>query len=129
VRFLSCEPLLGPVNLGFVENDGYKLNCLTGEQKDMGRPCESLNQKVDWVIVGGESGKQARRCNTEWIRSIVSQCKAASVPCFVKQLGGNLSDSDLSECGRATGKSMAHPKGGDPSEWPEDLRVREFPQP
>ncbi len=42
---------------------------------------------VDWVIVGGESGPGARPCDVGWIRDIVQQCRAASVPVFVKQLG------------------------------------------
>lgn len=50
-------------------------------------------------------------------RSLVEQCCAASVPVFVKQLGTNPSSIQLK-----------HPKGGDWSEWPEDLRVREFPE-
>jgi protein gp37 len=62
VRFLSCEPLLEPVDLG----------SLAG---------------IDWVIVGGESGHGARDCDLEGIRSIVQQCKDAAVPVFVKQLG------------------------------------------
>lgn len=122
VRFLSVEPLLGPVDLQLVENDGYKLNCLSGRQTDMGRPCENSDARIDWVIVGGESGKGARPCNVEWIRSIVQQCKAAGVPCFVKQLGANVffDHTNLN--------SIKHPKGGDPSEWPADLVVREFPK-
>jgi len=110
VRFLSVEPLLGPVDLGFDRN------VPKGEHM------------LDWIICGGESGPKARPCNIEWIRSIVEQCKSASVPCFVKQLGGNLSDADLDDCSKSSGKSMAHKKGGDPAEWPSDLRVREFPE-
>jgi protein gp37 len=121
VRFLSCEPLLGPVKL-----ENYLLPTLQdvrtiyrGENPDYPR--------IHWVISGGESGKNARRSEIVWHRSIINQCKAAGVACFMKQLGGNLGDADLSECSRAVGKSMAHPKGGDIAEWCEDLRVREFP--
>lgn len=103
VRFLSVEPLLGPVDLS------------TSEKGDVMAP-------VDWVIVGGESGPGARPCNVEWIRDIVRQCKAAGVPCFVKQLGSN----PIMEPGPITWP-CEHPKGGEPDEWPEDLRVREFP--
>ena len=89
-------------------------------------------RRLDWVIVGGESGPKARNCFVRWIRSIRDQCKAASVPCFVKQLGshpidysGTLGkDVDLSRF-RTFFKDR---KGGDPSEWPPDLRVREYPE-
>ncbi|MCC7139795.1 MAG: hypothetical protein IT460_15335 [Planctomycetes bacterium] len=50
------------------------------------------------------------------------QCREAGVPCFVKQLGARLSFHGI---GVITPK---HPKGGDPTEWPSDLRVREFPE-
>lgn len=71
---------------------------------------------IHWVIVGGESGPCARPCNVEWIRSIVQQCKAAGVPVFCKQMG--------SVWAKANGGDK---KGGDISEWPLDLRIREFP--
>jgi protein gp37 len=97
--------------------------------------------KLDWLIVGGESGPGARPCNIKWIRSAVEQCKAAGVPVFVKQLGARpvcsteaaevaagIYPTDRGPAGRrAEPWVMRHPKGGDPSEWPEDLRVREFP--
>lgn len=63
VRFLSCEPLLGPLpNL----------------------PLEGIH----WVIVGGESGPKARPMNVEWVREIRDQCAQAGVPFFFKQWGG-----------------------------------------
>lgn len=63
VRFLSLEPLLGPLN-----------------NLDL--------QNIDWVIVGGESGPGARAITPEWVTSIRDQCNAASVPFFFKQWGG-----------------------------------------
>jgi protein gp37 len=63
VRFLSIEPLIGPIG---------KLN-LAG---------------IDWVIVGGESGPKARPMQPDWVRSIRDQCKAAGVAFFFKQWGG-----------------------------------------
>lgn len=103
---------------------------------------------IDWVIVGGESGPHARPCNVAWIRSVIEQCQAAGVACFVKQLGANpqhTSDCDWEEFCRPwpdgvyfdcpeDGEDsplriiLRDPKGGDPAEWPEDLRVRQFPQ-
>jgi len=124
VRFLSCEPLLGPVNIANVE---CWLTAETGALPLGSKP----KCGIDWVIVGGESGKGARPCDIQWIRGIVSQCKAARVPCFVKQLGAKVSGRDLehpdNEGYGVHDVRLDHPKGGDPSEWPEDLRVREFP--
>lgn len=75
---------------------------------------------IHWVIVGGESGRGARPFHVEWARSIVRQCKAAGVPPFVKQLGAVPVDQLGPLLIRA-------PKGGDPGEWPEDLRIRQMP--
>ena len=62
---------------------------------------------------------------------MVKQCKDASVPCFVKQLGSDpFFDPpvmDFSQIGMGP-RNLKHPKGGDPAEWPEDLRVRQFPE-
>ena len=68
-----------------------------------------------WAIVGGESGPNARAMELSWARSIVDQCKVANVACFMKQLGS------------ATGFNLSSKKGGDPSEWPHYLRIRQFP--
>jgi protein gp37 len=105
VRFLSCEPLLGPITIRSLR--------------------KLVNRSTDWVIVGGESGPKARPCNVEWIRSIVRQCRAAGVPCFVKQLGSNC--YDRSAACELVRMKYKHPKGGDMDEWPEDLRVQQFP--
>lgn len=110
VRGVSFEPLLGPI-------DVFRRN-----------PFWSTDRcPFDWFIIGGESGKDARQCKLEWIRSLAAQGKQAGVPVFVKQVGANLSDEDLDECAKATGRSMQHRKGGDPAEWPEDLRIQQFP--
>ena len=108
VRFVSCEPLLGPVDIGDpVVRHGMSLI-------DSGR-CPMRGEQysppsLDWVIAGGESGPGARPCSEDWIRQIVTDCGEAGVACFVKQLGG-------------------YPrKRKDPNEWPEDLRVRQWPE-
>lgn len=79
VRFLSVEPLLGNVDLQMA------LEGFQPTTPDLSR----RPAPIDWVIVGGESGPGARGCNVEWMRSVVDQCQAASVPVFVKQLGAN----------------------------------------
>ena len=114
-RFLSVEPLVGAVDLSAFIGGAYV--GLPGDEVH-----ENYNFGLDWVIVGGESGSHARPCDVAWIRSLVAQCRAAGVPCFVKQLGARPV--------RAPGMkplSLKHAKGGDPAEWPEDLRVREMP--
>lgn len=135
VRFLSCEPLLGPIDLTDIvtgKPDQYggehHFNCLSLDGDNPEDDEEYKGALVAWVIVGGESGKGARPCNVSWIRSIVSQCKSADVKCFVKQLGANVVNTFI-DTGETTNQiRTTHTKGGDPSEWAGDLRVREFPQ-
>jgi protein gp37 len=123
VRFVSIEPLLGSVDLhGFLEEQGYESN---GPQGWVG-----TGRGLDWVIVGGESGHGARPCNIAWIRDIVKQCQEAGTACFVKQLGAKPYMPAAFHC-RDEGSlplKLKDKKGGDPSEWPEDLRVREMPE-
>lgn len=89
---------------------------------------------LDLVIVGGESGPGARPCDLAWIRSAVAQCKEAGVPCFVKQLGARPFDRTGTsgfQCAYGSdgfvGLRLRNRKGGNPAEWPKDLRVREWP--
>jgi protein gp37 len=160
VRFLSCEPLLGPVDLDLsypcptCGGRGGGLNfgpaSMDDGAWDCGR-CEGtgaipFGNIPEWVIVGGESGPNARACDLRWVRDIVAQCRRAGVPVFVKQLG-SVPVMDEAEW-RALGTSpmlnaanhakapastvpilMRDRKGGDMAEWPADLRVREFPSP
>jgi protein gp37 len=76
VRFLSCEPLLGPVELP--TSAMYPIT--VGE--------ESIEPGLGWVIAGGESGPGARPMNPDWVRSLRDQCTSADVPFFFKQWGG-----------------------------------------
>ena len=69
----------------------------------------------------------ARPCDVSWIRSIKDRCAAADVPCFVKQLGGNVTGPHENGTNETTLR-LKDRKGGDPSEWPEDLRVRQMPK-
>ena len=124
VRFLSVEPLLGPVNL--VCFDGAIEWVGAGGERG-GRVESNMQGNVDWVIVGGESGHGARPCDLAWIRSIVAQCKAAGVAVFVKQVGARPVMQHPMEIGALVDARCADRKGGDMAEWPEDLRVRELP--
>lgn len=77
VRFLSCEPLLGPVEFSNVTNRSDVI-------AQLGKPALS---GIDWVICGGESGPESRPMHPDWARSLRDQCKAADVPFFFKQWG------------------------------------------
>lgn len=144
VRFLSIEPLLGPVNLSAFF--GKTVN-ITGER------IEQYNFGISWIIVGGESGPNARPMHVDWVRSIREQCRAAGVPVFVKQLGASVWDRNdagfdgdyphewpmdtqtddwhLDPTRQYQGAMcrimLSDRKGGNWDEWPEDLRIREFP--
>jgi protein gp37 len=125
VRFISAEPLLGPVDLLRIPRAGQHHDYLTGEYT--GALEKRTTSRLDWVIVGGESGAGARPMDLAWARSIVQQCQAAGVPVFVKQLGAKPAEG-LAYPGRQSFRNLHNKKGGDPSEWPEDLRVlRQFP--
>lgn len=97
VRFLSMEPLLGPVDLRNIEvpkehdrlrrpwdYEGYKFNALQDHDDDHFHQAPST---IDWVIVGGESGPGARPMHPAWARSLRDQCAAAGVPFLFKQWG------------------------------------------
>jgi protein gp37 len=89
-------------------------------------------KKVDWVIVGGESGPGSRGCDLGWVRKIVEDCKTAHVATFVKQLGARpVCSSRITPENKLVYDNVSKIldfKGGDISEFPEDLRVREFPK-
>lgn len=137
VRFLSCEPLLEPITFdidrmtprfshcpddtGTDQEDSGCAGCLGNPlaYANGGDHCGAQWSGIHWVIVGGESGPQARPFDLTWARSIIAQCRTASVPVFVKQLGAYPLDGER--------MSLNDRSGGDMAEWPEDLRIREFP--
>lgn len=83
VRFVSAEPLLGPVDLSCWLGDESVMTAGTAD----GRPVDLYYGGVDWLIVGGESGPGARPMHPDWARSLRDQCAAAGVPYFFKQWG------------------------------------------
>jgi protein gp37 len=88
VRFLSCEPLLGPIDLKqAVRTMGSERgHGLTASYVHAGGCCQKFHG-IDWVIVGGESGPKARAMHPDWARSLRDQCAAADVPFLFKQWG------------------------------------------
>lgn len=142
VRFVSYEPALGavdfdrirfaPIENAFVPalSADRRLGCLIVDHRD--RDASVCFPRLDWIIVGGESGPGARPFDIAWARSTVAQCAAAGLPVFVKQLGARpvydaahmirLVSAGLADSG------VRDAKGGSMAEWPEDLRVRQFPE-
>jgi protein gp37 len=102
VLWLSIEPQLGEIVL--------RPDWLYG------------GRRIGWVITGGESGPHARPYVLGWAKALVRQCEAAGVPIHVKQMGANPTNRE------GQPHPQKHFKGGDPSEWPEVLRRREFPR-
>lgn len=157
-RFISAEPLLGPLALLLSEwGHCYHSGASGRDHLSSHRECAS---HLDLVIVGGESGPGARPFDVAWARAIVRQCREAGIACFVKQCGSNVrtrNDSLSTEHNPDVPTDWPEPeggwgridenldgyrdgyqgapiriylkdrKGGDPAEWPEDLRVRQFP--
>lgn len=133
-RVLSVEPLLGPLQLDWVSREPGKplYSLLEFRDFDPSTPDgRHYRRAIDWVIVGGESGPDARTCDLTWVRSVVRQCNFSRVPCFVKQIGSNpVHTVGGQQSDRGSGRfpiRIHHRKGGDPEEWPEDLRVRQVP--
>lgn len=85
VRFLSCEPLLGPVSLHRYLPNGYGEGALHNPTHSP-LPQHAL-PTLDWVITGGESGPKARPTNPEWVRTLRDQCTASGIAYFHKQWG------------------------------------------
>jgi protein gp37 len=127
VRFISAEPLLGPL-----VSDGFEASLVptstrtetpsSGIASRVGRlrqgAREDLNLAgIDWLIVGGESGGHARALRVEWVEALARAAREHGTALFVKQLGARW--------------ARAHPststKGADPADWPARLRVRELP--
>ncbi len=97
VHFLSCEPLLGPVDLRAIYKNETMIDPFEGMTEspvfDLGDRFVAVNPryrrtgKLDWIIAGGESGPDARPPDLDWFRSLRDQCAEAGVPFFFKQWG------------------------------------------
>lgn len=113
IRFLSCEPLLGPVDLTSIPfGDGSstdRLNSLSGMVWREDEDLMSEESHIDWLIVGGESGRHARPMDITWAEDLHEQAVVHGTKFFMKQLGG------------------VHDKRADMELFPETLRVRQYP--
>lgn len=89
IKFLSCEPLIESIDLDFVGEDILE---------------------IDWIIVGGESGKSARPLAQQWCVSLAAQCRLADIRFFMKQ-----------------GSQANWPHWKEFERWPDSIQVREFP--
>jgi protein gp37 len=104
VRWVSLEPLIGDIDLfAFLDTPIRNRSLLALG----GSPMPGL----DWVVVGCETGPRRRLCKLEWARSVVDQCRDTGTPCFVKQLE-LVNDGNVSK---------------NPDEWPNWVRVRQYP--
>ncbi len=149
LHFVSVEPQLEDVDLSpfmpawicacgaFMRGRGDAgVASDEGEAAPMCSTCSSMQVRavgIDWVIQGGESGPGARRFDLAWARSLRDQCARADVPYFLKQLGSNPTDGMWTLRGHDHPTEPSHlrltaKKGGDMAEWPEDLRVRQWPK-
>jgi len=110
VRWISIEPMLDFVGLDIwlqQWNGKFENYFIPKTTYDL---LKNTKERIDWVVVGCESGNKRRECKLEWIESIVEQCKSAGVPVFVKQIqldGKVIKDINL---------------------FPSHLRIREYPK-
>jgi protein gp37 len=136
LRFVSAEPLLGPVDLAHIATSngvGHR-DALRGVFKSMpanvraGRDIVGratidvpVGHRIDWVIAGGESGPNARPCHPDWARSLRDQCQAAGVPFFWKQWGEWTPGENVPDNGRHPVKVWFDDRWGDASDdWAEE---------
>jgi protein gp37 len=158
VRFVSCEPIIEALDLrpflaaipgckmcrhcGYRTNRAEEVSCPNAEFEDV-RLVPDVG--IDQVIAGGESAQRGRcrDCNIAWLEDLLEQCRDAGSAFFLKQMGSrawtdnvnrwDFPDDDLEfeSDGKHTASAFVHfkdPKGADPAEWPEHLRVQEFPR-
>ena len=112
VRFLSCEPLLGPVDLTRVGNP---------PRNALARPA-GAGERIDWVIAGGESGPDARPMHPSWPRELRDQCAANDAAFFLKQWGAWAPADAVERPGTTVLVQPDGDRGGDPSD-PDTARM------
>ena len=125
-RWVSIEPMIGPVNFRWASwHKTYEIDPKTGNERM--NHLDGL-RRLDWVVVGGESGSEARPMEEGWVRILIEQCREAAVPFFLKQLGSSFRNPAEWKAGSPLKMRPSDRNGADPEEWAEDLRVREIPK-
>ena len=144
---VSAEPLLGPIDFRNLRTgERTRIDALTGAQAaysapghggDIGvmlasippyaLPRDLYGHGLNWIVLGGESGRRARPMQIEWVRSVIEQTRGTATACFVKQMGANPRHGGLDAVTVSTALPIRDRAGADPEEWPADLRVREYP--
>jgi len=137
--FVSAEPLLASIDLTRISI------ATSGKGSDFPRGLPHVQKTnvlrttkhrppIDWIIAGGESGPSARPCSVTWLKSLADQCAFHRTPFFCKQLGANITglktdglEHDKVASILGSTYRLLNRKGADPSEWPPDLRIRQFP--
>ncbi|GHF33859.1 hypothetical protein GCM10018772_69400 [Streptomyces fumanus] len=128
VRFLSCKPLLGPVDLkrAVISLGSERGHGLTASYVTSGHCCQRRLHGIDWVIAGGESGPLARPMHPQWARTLRVQCAWAGVPFFLKQWSAYAPEDHGHDRGRAVLiDTQGRDWDGTPSSAPPDaVRMR-----
>lgn len=140
VLMVSAEPIIEAIDTEYPEGmcpKGPEYCCNGFECCCQGLPIEPpALYGIDWIVVGGESGSNARPCDIHWIRSIVSSTAGTTTKCFVKQVGSNPIGRAPTLAGSADAPMTIDPdwllkikdsKGGNIEEWEPSLRVRQMP--
>jgi protein gp37 len=118
VKFLSIEPMIGPVNLRDI---GAGWDALKTIIDDAAGNMRIIKPTLDFAIVGGESGNGSRPCHVDWVRRVVQDCKKVGVRVFVKQLGSRPVEFNPPEA-----ILLDDAKGGDMNGWSPEIRVRQI---
>ena len=134
-RWVSIEPMIGPVTFRWAKwHSGFK----QAPDGHWGNDHLDGLRGLDWIVIGGESGPNARPMEAEWVRKIKYECEEAQTPLFIKQLRAAYSDPVNGIAGASLkipqeaidliGRRLKHRAGADMEEWTEDLLVREYPE-
>lgn len=143
LKVLALNPLLGPVDL----RDALHLaSCprhpsqLTSRWTYLRCVCrgqQAPGSRLDWVWIAGDTGRDARVCELDWVRALLRECREANTPAWVERLGACASDPERGLAGRTlkvsadaadrVSRRLWDPKGADITEWPGYLQVRQVP--
>ncbi|MFI6296795.1 phage Gp37/Gp68 family protein [Nonomuraea sp. NPDC050790] len=142
VRFISAEPLLGPVNLRRLQVRNRVIDCLGGDVIDPsdGAVLCGTPSVLDWVIVGGESGPGARPMHPAWARSLRDQCELSHASYLFKQWGswcpphpkqgqsiyGHVTNEDACQVVSREGELLGRPWGGWGLTHPDAVVMRRY---